>query len=90
VRDLLSAKVPLILRQDIYASAAIAGIVVYLLIRASRASAGIALGLGFLTVLGTRLVAIEYDLRLPTFILPGAHIHDTGPIYGFLALTGLL
>lgn len=70
VRDLLSAKVPLILRQDIYASAAIAGIVVYLLIRTSRASAGIALGLGFLTVLGTRLVAIEYDLRLPTFILP--------------------
>jgi uncharacterized membrane protein YeiH len=51
VRDLLSAKVPLILRQDICASAAIAGIVVYLLIRASRASAGIALGLGFLTVL---------------------------------------
>jgi uncharacterized membrane protein YeiH len=70
VRDLLSAKVPLILRQDIYASAAIAGIVIYLLIRASRASAVVALVLGFLTVLGTRLLAIQFDLRLPTFVLP--------------------
>ena len=33
LRDLMSAKIPLILRQDIYASAAIAGILVYALLR---------------------------------------------------------
>jgi len=67
VRDLLSAKVPLILRQDIYASAAIAGVAVYLVLRAAKASPTVALVVGFLTVLGTRLAAIAFDLRLPTF-----------------------
>ncbi len=70
VRDLLSAKVPLILRQDIYASAAIAGIAIYLLMRAAKVSAAFALAVGFLTVLGTRLAAIAFDLRLPTFAPP--------------------
>jgi uncharacterized membrane protein YeiH len=70
LRDLLSAKVPLILRQDIYASAAIAGIVVYLLLRAARAPIGGAFAAGFATVAGTRLAAIAFDLRLPVFSLP--------------------
>jgi uncharacterized membrane protein YeiH len=70
VRDLLSAKVPLILRQDVYASAAIAGIAVYLLLRSANATSAFALAAGFLTVLGTRLAAIALDLRLPTFALP--------------------
>lgn len=70
VRDLLSAKVPLILNQDIYASAVIAGIAVYLLLRAMRAPGSIPLAAGFVTVVGTRLAAIAFDLRLPTFALP--------------------
>ncbi len=70
VRDLLSAKVPLILRQDIYASAAIVGIAIYLLMRTAKASPAFALAVGFATVLGTRLAAIAFDLRLPTFALP--------------------
>lgn len=70
VRDLLSAKVPLILNQDIYASAVIAGIAVYLLLRAARAPGSIPLAAGFVTVVGTRLAAIAFDLRLPTFTLP--------------------
>ncbi|MEF7616970.1 trimeric intracellular cation channel family protein [Aquincola sp. MAHUQ-54] len=70
VRDLLSAKVPLILRQDIYASAAIAGIGVYLLMRAARVPTGFALAAGFVSVLGVRLTAIAFNLRLPAFALP--------------------
>lgn len=70
VRDLLSARVPLILRQDIYASAAIAGVVIYVLLRAARAPVGWALAAGFLTVLGIRLAALALDLRLPSFPLP--------------------
>ncbi|WP_295640308.1 trimeric intracellular cation channel family protein [uncultured Methylibium sp.] len=70
VRDLLSGKVPLILRQDIYASAAIAGIVVYLLLRAARAPTAGAFAGGVVTVAATRLAAIAFDLKLPVFSLP--------------------
>jgi uncharacterized membrane protein YeiH len=67
VRDVLSDKVPLILRQDIYASAAIAGIVVYLLIRRAKLPVGWAFAAGVLTVAGTRLAAIAWGLALPVF-----------------------
>ncbi|HEY0821930.1 MAG TPA: trimeric intracellular cation channel family protein [Rhizobacter sp.] len=69
LRDVLSAKVPLILRQDIYATAAIAGIAVYLLARAARARTGWAFLAGAVTVAGTRLAAIVYDLKLPVFTI---------------------
>jgi uncharacterized membrane protein YeiH len=70
LRDLLSAKIPLILRQDIYASAAIAGIVVYLLLRAAKVPTAGAFAGGFITVAVTRLAAIASELRLPVFSLP--------------------
>jgi len=70
LRDVLSAKVPLILRQDVYASAAIAGITVYLLLRAVRAPTAAAFAAGFAIVAGTRLAAIAFDLSLPVFSLP--------------------
>ena len=70
LRDLLSAKIPLILRQDIYASAAIAGTVVYLLLRSAKAPTAGAFAGGFVTVAATRLAAIALDLRLPVFSLP--------------------
>lgn len=70
VRDLLSAKVPLILRQDIYASAAMAGVAVYLLVRANRVPATAALVVGFCVVLTVRLAALAFDLSLPAFDPP--------------------
>ena len=70
LRDLLSAKVPLILRQDIYASAAIAGIAVYLLLRAAKVPTAWAFAAGFVTVAATRLAAIAFELKLPVFSLP--------------------
>jgi uncharacterized membrane protein YeiH len=70
LRDLLSAKVPLIFRQDIYASAAIAGIIVYLVLRHAKAPVGAAFAAGFFAVAGTRFAAIAYDWRLPVFTLP--------------------
>ncbi|CAN5408297.1 trimeric intracellular cation channel family protein [soil metagenome] len=70
MRDLLSAKIPLILHQDIYASAAIAGIVVYLLLRTAKAPMTWAFAGGFFTVAGIRLAAIALALKLPVFPLP--------------------
>jgi uncharacterized membrane protein YeiH len=70
LRDLMSAKIPLILRQDIYASAAIAGILVYALLRKVNVPTAGAFAAGFLTVAFTRLAAINYGLELPVFSLP--------------------
>ncbi|HET7792362.1 MAG TPA: trimeric intracellular cation channel family protein [Rhizobacter sp.] len=65
LRDVLSAKVPLILREDIYASAAILGIGVYLVLRAMKVRTSWAFAAGAVTVAGMRLVALALDLRLP-------------------------
>lgn len=67
IRDVLSAKAPLILRQDIYASAAIVGISVYLLLRRTAMPANMAFALGVVTVVGIRLAAMAWGLGLPVF-----------------------
>lgn len=65
VRDVLTAQVPLVLRADIYASAAVLGILVYLLLQRLGAGLGTAFGAGLVVVAGTRLAAIVYGLKLP-------------------------
>jgi len=70
VRDVLTAQVPLILRHDIYASAAIAGIVSYLVLQKLGTPRRWAFALGLVTVAGLRLAAIAWGLQLPVFSLP--------------------
>jgi len=70
VRDVLTAQVPLILRHDIYASAAIAGIVSYLVLHKLGTPRRWAFALGLVTVAGLRLAAIAWGLQLPVFSLP--------------------
>lgn len=70
VRDVLTAQVPLILRHDIYASAAIAGIVLYLLLQKLGLPRAFAFVTGMSTVVGLRLASIAWGLHLPTFTLP--------------------
>ena len=70
MRDVLSGKVPLILRHDIYASAAIAGIAVYLVLRGAKVPTTVAFAAGAVTVASTRLASIAFGLRLPVFSLP--------------------
>ena len=67
VRDVLTAQVPLILRRDIYATAAIAGIALYLGLRALGVKRAWAFGAGMITVAGLRLLAILWGWQLPTF-----------------------
>ena len=66
-RDVLTAKVPLILQQDIYATAAMAGIALYLALRRVGVAAPWSLCAGVATVLAMRLAAIYFSLRLPSF-----------------------
>jgi len=70
VRDVLTTHVPLILRGDLYATAAIAGILVYLLLQRLRLPRGLAFAAGFLTICGLRFAAIAWGLHLPVFQLP--------------------
>lgn len=70
LRDILTAQVPLILRGDIYATAAIVGISAYLALQAIRLPRAWALGAGLTTVVVLRLLSIVWGLQLPVFHVP--------------------
>jgi uncharacterized membrane protein YeiH len=67
IRDLLTAEIPLILRRDIYATAAIAGVALYLVLRALGMKQPWAFGMGMAAVVLLRLLAIQLRWQLPTF-----------------------
>lgn len=69
LRDLLSADIPLVLRRDIYATAAIAGIAAYLVLARLGAPMPVPVLAGMFTVVGLRLAAIVWKLHLPVFTL---------------------
>ncbi len=71
LRDVLSAEVPLLLRQaDLYATAAIIGSTAYLVFKAAGANQTYAALAGMAAVIGLRLAAILWKLQLPVFRLP--------------------
>jgi uncharacterized membrane protein YeiH len=71
LRDVLSGEVPLLFRQaDLYATAAIAGATVYLTLQAAGLERTHAALIGMGTVVGLRLAAILWRLRLPVFPVP--------------------
>lgn len=70
LRDVLTAEVPLVLRRDIYATAAIVGAAVYLVLQhfgIDRTTAGF---VGMAAVVVLRLIGIFYTVRVPVFRLP--------------------
>lgn len=70
VRDVLLAEIPLILRRsNIYATAAIVGVIVYLVLKFLGIPDGFASLSGMAVIFGLRLAAIVWDLRLPVFEL---------------------
>ncbi len=70
LRDILCAEIPLILRRDIYATAAIAGASIYLAAQALGMARSWAFPLGMLVVVALRVNAILRGWRLPTVHLP--------------------
>lgn len=69
IRDVLSNEIPLILKRDIYATAALAGATAYLLLQLTAFDTTLNIILGMLIVIGLRLAAIQWDLHLPRFKL---------------------
>ena len=71
LRDILSAEVPLLLRQtDLYATAAIVGATAYLMLQAAGLEDMHAALVGMATIVVLRLAAILWRLRLPVFRVP--------------------
>jgi uncharacterized membrane protein YeiH len=70
IRDLLSDKVPLILRHEIYATAAMAGAGVFVIIDALAIDEQIAMTAGVLMTLMLRLAAIRWKWSLPLYLPP--------------------
>lgn len=69
LRDLLTAEIPLILRPGrLYATAAIAGAMVFLVLR--RSAPLLAPWIGMVVVASIRLLAIRYELTLPVLDVP--------------------
>lgn len=67
LRDVITAQIPLLLRRDIYATAAIGGIALYLLLQAAGMKRSWAFGVGMVLVAALRLFAIWWDWQLPVF-----------------------
>ncbi len=70
LRDIITAQVPLILRRDIYATAAIVGVALYLLLQTFGLQRARAFGAGMVVVVALRLLAIRWGLQLPIFRMP--------------------
>ncbi len=70
IRDVLCGEVPLVFRAHInlYATAALAGSVVYLLVSAGGGTAPLNLIAGAAVIFGLRLAALKWQIRLPEFV----------------------
>jgi uncharacterized membrane protein YeiH len=70
LRDVLCNEIPLVMRSGhLYATAAVAGAAVYLVLSRQGAPANVAAAIGMLTVAGLRLAAIVFGLKLPVYAL---------------------
>ncbi len=65
LRDVVANREPLVLKEDIYATAALFGALVYALLRLSPATETLAFGGGLVAAFGLRGLAIHYRLSLP-------------------------
>jgi uncharacterized membrane protein YeiH len=68
LRDVLTGQIPLLLRRDIYATAAIAGIALYLLLRRVGTPDRWAFVVGIAAVVVLRLLAVLWGWNLPVFL----------------------
>ena len=66
MRDILCTEVPLILRREIYATAAIAGAVVFVVLTTLGAAGPLVAVPTVVTVFGLRLTALRLDLHVPS------------------------
>ncbi len=81
IRDVLARRVPMVLRQEIYASASLAGGILYIALLELGMPLAWATGAAIVMVLMIRLPAIYWNLTLPTFawvIIPPPDLSASG------------
>lgn len=78
IRDILAQRVPMVLREEIYATAAMAGGTVYVALHALAAPLALSIAAALFVTLGLRLAAIHWHLALPVFawVSVPAKTHD--------------
>jgi uncharacterized membrane protein YeiH len=67
IRDILGGEIPIILRREIYVTAALLGAAIFVLGQHLGLSKDISLATGFVAALTVRSAAIAFDLSLPVF-----------------------
>ncbi|MBE0462385.1 MAG: trimeric intracellular cation channel family protein [Halomonadaceae bacterium] len=67
IRDMLAQRVPMVLREEIYATAAMAGGIAYATLQALNAPLSVSITMALGITLGLRLAAIHWQLALPVF-----------------------
>jgi uncharacterized membrane protein YeiH len=67
LRDILSSEIPLVLRSEVYATASLAGGVLFVALRAEGAGRAATVIASAALVVIIRLIAIHYGLSLPRF-----------------------
>lgn len=65
IRDVLTQKIPLIFKKEIYASACLAGGIVYLLLRFFNSNSDIQFVISALVIVSIRIIAVRNRLQLP-------------------------
>lgn len=84
IRDVLAQRVPMVLREEIYATAAMAGGIVYVVLDALGVPLTITIGASLSVTLGLRLAAIHWHLALPVFawvtVPPKTHDESAVPL----------
>ncbi|KZX76402.1 hypothetical protein A3715_12935 [Oleiphilus sp. HI0009] len=65
IRDLLVREIPMILRSDFYASAAIIGGLMYMVLHSEGVPEAYCMGLAALAATSSRFVAMRYNVNLP-------------------------
>jgi uncharacterized membrane protein YeiH len=71
IRDILGGDVPVILRREIYVTAALLGSSVFAVCLQLGLAKNLSLAAGFLAALALRAAAIRFDLSLPIFVYSG-------------------
>ena len=73
MRDVLTNETPVIFRKEIYATACLAGALVYLLLLHLQISRDVALTISVVIVFLIRFIAVKYKLSLPHFKIEDSH-----------------
>jgi len=67
IRDILCNEIPVVFRKEIYATACILGGIAYFIIKRLPIEGNLVFIIAGLVVIGTRILAVKFKLRLPNF-----------------------